>query len=179
MYGAFYMARGIQSDKIDGTVVRILAGPVTMRDYFVQNFFAAMVPMTAVSVVVGALGMLLHGWEFQLTLGLILLYIMLSSTSIGLSFAWSCLFKNAETSTVVFSMLMMLVVFLSGMLLPLDVLPDILLYIGALFPGQWAVRGIESLLSYGFDGYMYWLSLLAMLMFAVAYLLYGGKRRII
>jgi ABC-type multidrug transport system permease subunit len=64
-------------------------------------------------------------------------------------------------------------------MLPLSIVPETIQYIGAFFPAQWAVRAIEALNEYGIGAGMYWLSLLAMLMFAAAYLLYGGKRRII
>jgi ABC-2 type transport system permease protein len=173
------MARGIQSDKIDGTVIRILAGPVTMRGYLVQNFFASMLPMLGVSTALGILGMIIHGWGLEKVIGLVLIYSFLAATSIGLSFTWSCIFKNAESATLVFTMMMMLVVFISGMMLPLSIIPDAIQYVGALFPAQWAVRAIEALNEYGLGAGTVWLSLLAMSMFAIAYLLYGGKRRII
>jgi ABC-type multidrug transport system permease subunit len=150
-----------------------------MRDYLVQNFAASMLPMFGVSTIIGGLGMVVHGWDLEKAIGLAVIYTFLAATSIGLSFAWSCIFKSAESSTITFTMLMMLVVFICGMMFPLSLIPTAILYIGALFPAQWAVRAIEALNEYGIGNYMFWLSLLAMTLFAVAYLLYGGKRRII
>ncbi|MCL1883252.1 MAG: ABC transporter permease [Defluviitaleaceae bacterium] len=179
MFGAFYMAKSIQNDKIDGAVIRILAGPVTMRSYLVQNFLATMIPLSAIVAIISALGIIMYGWAFSLAVGLLLCYAFLGATSVGLSFVWSCLFKNKESGSVLYSMLMMVIILLCGLLIPLDALPAPLFYIGAIFPAHWASRAIEALLEYGGFVGIYWLSLLAMLLFAAAYLLYGGKRRII
>lgn len=179
MFGAFFMARGIQNDKIDGVVIRVLAGPVTMFNYLVQNFFAAMVPMVGLCAIIGVLGVMLHGWGIPFAVGLAICYSFLAATSIGLSFVFSCWFKDKEVSTSVFTVVITFVAFLGGFTFPLSLLPAPLFYAGALFPAHWTSLAIENLLDYGFSARMYWLSLLAMFLFAVAYILYGGKRRII
>jgi ABC-type multidrug transport system permease subunit len=178
MFGAFYMAKGIQNDKLDGTVIRILAGPVTMRDYLVSNFLASMVPMLGVSALLGVLGTVLRGWDLSFAVRLGLCYALLAATSIGLSFVWSCLFKDKEAASVVFGVGMMIVTFMSGLMLPHAIMPPAVLHAGALFPAHWAARAIDTLVIYG-GGNMYWLSLVAMVLFVVAYMLYGGKRRIV
>jgi len=178
MFGAFVMARSIQVDKMDGTITRILAGPVTMRGYLVQNFMSAMVPMTVLSIALGIIGVALHSWEISFALGLAICYILLSATSIGLSFVWSCLFKDKETSTAVLSVLITAIASLGGLMIPLALLPRFLRFLGALFPAHWATRALENLMDYGMNT-QFWLSMLAMFLFTVAYLLYGGKRRII
>ena len=178
MFGAFMMARSIQLDKLDGTIVRILAGPVTMRSYLVQNFFSAMIPMTVLSAIIAAVGVLLHSWEISFAVGLALCYALLAATSIGLSFVWSCLFKDKEASVAVFSVLITLMATLGGLMIPISIMPDMMRRIGMVFPAHWAARGVYVLASHGMNG-EYWLSLLAMFLFTVAFLLYGGKRRLI
>jgi len=178
IFGAFFMARSIQQDKMDGTIIRILAGPVTMRSYLVQNFLSAMIPMAVLSVLIGVLGLALNGWELYFAAGITLCYIFLTASSVGLSFAWSCLFKDKEASYAVLSVLITAVATVGGLMIPLSVLPNALRIIGTIFPAQWAARAIESLMEYGLNG-QFWLSMLAMFLFTVAYLLYGGKRRII
>jgi len=178
MYGAFVMARSIQIDKRDGTVVRILAGPITMRAYLIQNFLSSMIPMTVLSLIIGAIGLIQHNWTIEYAGGVVLIYFFLSATSIGLSFVWSCLFKDKETSTAVLSVLITFVATLGGLMIPLRFLPDALQFIGALFPAYWAARGLESLMDYGMNT-QFWLGILAMFLFTVAYILYGGRRRIV
>lgn len=178
LYGGFMMARGIQADKMNGVIIRILAGPVTMRSYLVQNFFSAMVPMTVLSALIGAVGFILHSWEIQFALALVLVYIILAASSIGLSFVWSCIFKDQEASTAIFSVLITGVAMIGGLFLPLAILPRPLWLFGALFPAHWAARAMETFMDYGMNG-EYWLSLLAMILFTVAFLLYGSKRRLV
>jgi len=178
IFGGFYIARSIQIDKMDGTIVRILAGPITMRGYLVQNFLSAMIPMTVLSVLIGVLGLTLHGWELYFAAGLAICYIFLAATSIGLSFVWSCIFKDKEASSAVFAVMLTAVATLSGLMIPFALLPNFLQYIGALFPAQWANRSLEALLEYGLNMH-FWLGILAMFLFTVAFILYGGKRRLV
>jgi len=178
MFGAFFMASGVQHDKLEGVIVRIMAGPITMRNYLLQNLLAAVAPMIGLITVMCVVGIFLHGWGMTFAIGLAVCYSFIAVTSIGLSFVWSCLFKDKEASNIAFSFLMMFIGLISGLILPLSILPAPVFYAGALFPAHWAARAIEALLEYGFTG-MYWLSILAMFLFAVAYLLYGGKRRLI
>lgn len=178
MYGAFVMARSIQVDKLDGVIVRILAGPITMRDYLVQNFLAAMIPMVFLSFALGVVGMIASGWHFTFALGAALCYVFLAATSIGLSFVWSCVFKNREMSSAVHGVFITMVATIGGMIIPLTLLPDAIFYLGALFPAHWAARSIGALYEHGFS-VEYWLGIAAMFLFSAAYLLYGGKRGII
>ena len=178
MLGAYFMARSIQQDKLDGTVIRILAGPVTMRGYLVQNFFSTMVPMAGIIAASIVFGAIIHGWGIGFAVQLAVCYLFLAATSVGLAFAWSCIFKDKEASFAVFSVFLTAVASLGGLLLPLELLPGPLPYISALLPAHWAARAIEALLHDGARG-MYMFSLLAMTLFATAFLIYGSKRRII
>jgi len=178
MLGAFYMARGIQLDRIDGTLIRILAGPVTMRSYLIQNFFSAMIPTTGMSVLIGVVGFARHGWGVEFAAGVALCYAFLGGTSIGLSFVWAALFKNKEASVAAFVIVVNLLATVGGLMMPLSILPVFLRRFGALFPPHWAARGLENLINYGMNG-QFWISLAVMLLFAGIYILYGSKRRIV
>ena len=178
MWGAFTMAKAIQQDRATGVIHRILAGPVSMGNYLVQNFFAALVPMVIISTVIAIVSVLLHDWSITIAFGVAICYIFLAASAIGLSFAWSCIFKDGEASAVGVSMILTVVATIGGFMLPLFILPDVLRYIGALTPAHWASRAIEELLREGFTN-MYWLSLLAMAMFAFVFIAYGSKRRMV
>lgn len=178
LWGAFTMAKSIQQDRTSGVVNRIVAGPVTMFSYLVQNFFASLAPMVVLSIIVGALSFLLHDWSITVAIGVTLCYILLASTSIGLSFAWSCIFKDSEASAVGVSMILTLVATIGGFMFPLSMMPRPLFYIGALLPAHWASRSIDAILVDGFSN-MYWLGLLAMAMFTFMFVLYGSKRRLV
>ena len=179
MFGAFMMAGGIQADKQDGVTVRILAGPVTFRSYLIQNFFAGLVPMVVLLLVISGLGLALHGWELPFAAGVLLCYTLLSATMIGLSFVWAVLFKDKEASLVAFTLVVMLMGLVGGLMIPQEIMPAVLRNLGAVFPPHWAARGLTALTA---DGALfttqYWVSMGALALFAIALLLFGSKRRI-
>jgi len=179
MFGAFLMANSIQKDKIEGVITRILAGPVTLRSYLAQNFLAAIIPMSVVSLIVGVLGYVLHNWGLTLTVGMILVYILVSASSIGISFVWSCLFKDKEASLSGISVLLTTTALIGGFMMPLSMLPVVPYYIGMAFPAHWASRSIEQLVVYNEFTNMYWLGLLATGLFTIVFILYGSKRRLV
>ena len=178
IFSAFFFGRGILNDKIDGTVTRILAAPVSSFSYFAQNLLAYMVPLSAQIAVVVAVGAILYGWGIAFALLLALCYAVFAMSSVAFSFAWSCLFKSKESNSSSFGVVVMIVLLISGLTLPAQMLPAPVRAVGMLFPAHWMASGIGALLESD-PAPRYWLSLAAMSMFTVAYLLYGGKRRII
>ena len=179
--GAFLMAQGILNDRADGALTRILAGPVSMFNYLVQNLLAFMVPLTVQVILVTLLGAILYGWGLTLALALFLCYTVFTISAVAMSFAWNCLFKTKESSFSSFGAMVTFGSFLSGAFMPVELFPEgILRYIGAILPAYWAMRGLNSLsLTEPTITGDYWLSILAMLLFTMAFLLYGGKRRLI
>jgi len=176
--GTFLMAQGTLNDRENGTIIRILSAPVSMFNYLVQNLLAYMVPLIVQVFLVSALGMILYDWGITLALALFVCYTVFTISSVALSFAWNCLFKRKASSFPAFGALVSFGTFLSGALLPLTLFPTVLQYVGTIFPAYWAVRGINEALEVGMTG-DYWLSILAMALFTMAFLLYGGKRRMI
>ncbi|MCL2189078.1 MAG: ABC transporter permease [Defluviitaleaceae bacterium] len=178
MFGAFMMAGSIQADKLDGVTIRILAGPITFRTYLMQNFFAGLVPTVVLLLIIGGIGMGLHGWTLPFAGAVIICFTLLSATMIGLSFVWAVLFKDKEASLVAFTLIVMLMGMLGGLMIPMSTMPAVLRNIGAIFPPHWAARGLEELVTYGTFTTQYWVSMAALVLFAVVLLLYGSKRRI-
>ncbi|MCL2216223.1 MAG: ABC transporter permease [Defluviitaleaceae bacterium] len=179
MFGGFFMAKGVQNDRMEGVLLRILCGPVTTRTYLWQNLLGAAVPMVGLTALISAIGHVVLNWETTFTLGIFLTYTFLAMSSVGLSFVWSSLFKSKEASSGAFGAVMTLISALSGFMIPLHLMPDFLFYTGALFPAHWASRAMQIMLDYGEFSQMFWLSMLAMFLFTVAFILFGAKRRLI
>jgi ABC-2 type transport system permease protein len=165
-------------DKLDRTIIRILAAPTSMLRYLAENFFACLIPMTLQIIILALIGYFLYGWQALFTFYLVLCYTVFAMASVTLFFAWSCLFKSKETSSMMFGFVAMFAAILGGFMLPLELLPRAVQFLGAVFPAYWVSVGIRELLDTGAT-LTYWLALGAVLLFAVVYLLYGGKRRII
>ena len=179
IFGAFTMSKNIIADKEDGAITRILMGPVSMRSYLSQNLLSSMMPLTAQLIVVSLLGMLLRDWTFTVAAGVFLGYFMLTATCVAMAFAWQCLFKDSEGSTVGFSFLATAMAFLGGLFVPTSLFPGVLEHIGVIFPSYWAMRSLNYLLENGQFVAQYWVGLGALVLFSAAFLLYGGKRRIV
>ncbi|MCL2573554.1 MAG: ABC transporter permease [Defluviitaleaceae bacterium] len=177
--GAFLMAQGTISDRESGAITRIMSAPISMRNYLMQNLFAYMVPLTIQVALITALGVILYDWGLTLALGLFLCYTVFTATSVMMSFAWNCLFKKKESSFTTFGAVVTFGSMLSGAYVPLELLPEALQYVGAIFPAYWGMRGISSLLELGAISIDYWIGIAAMIMFMIVFLLYGGKRRMI
>jgi len=174
--GAFLMSQSVLKDKEDGSIIRILAAPVTMLGYLTQSLLAFTVPLLVQTALISAAGAVLYGWDAAFLFALALCYIAFTVSAVALGFAWSCLFKCRDNSSSIFITLITFGSFLSGIFLPLELLPRPLQYVGAIIPSYWAVRGISALPEYDTA---YWSALLAMLLLAAIYLFYGGKRRLI
>jgi len=178
MFSASSIAKGIMLDKLDGTIIRILAAPTNMLRYLAQNFMSSMIMLTFQIIIIVALGKFLYNWQTEFAFYLGLCYTVFAMASVTLLFAWSCLFKDKENSSMLFGFVVTFAAVLGGFMLPLELLPQVVQYIGAIFPAYWVSTGITELLESGAT-LKYWLSLGAIILFAVVYLLYGGKRRII
>jgi len=179
MSGAFLMSQSILTDKLDGAIVRILAAPLTMRRYLAENLLSCTVPLLVQMALVSLLGFILYDWSLTLSFAMFLCYTVLTLSMVGMSFAWHCLFKNKENGNTGFIFVIMLTALLGGVVLPLELLPGVLEYVGVVFPVYWAMRGMRYVLETGAIGIEYWMSIAALLLFTAAFLLYGGKRRII
>jgi len=178
MVGSFILARSIIDDRLDKTIYRILAAPISMYNYLIQNLLAYLLPLLVQIIVIVIIGAMLYGWGLGFSLALILCYTIFAVTSVSMSFAWSCLFQNKYSNFSAFVILATFAGFIGGFWVPISLLPDSMRFLGMLFPAYWASNGIYSLGAYGVT-WEYWLSLIAMLLFSAVYLLYGGKRRII
>ncbi|MCL2377200.1 MAG: ABC transporter permease [Defluviitaleaceae bacterium] len=179
MSGAYLMSLNILKDKAEGAIHRILAAPVTMRQYLMQNLLACMVPLTAQMLIISALGYFLYDWSITLSLAIFLCYSVLMLASVAMAFAWHCLFKDGDQSASSFMFLLTFMAVLGGLFVPTEFFPGVLQYLGAIFPVYWGIQGLNSVLETGAISSDFWLPIAAMLLFTAAFLLYGGKRRII
>ncbi|MCL2401983.1 MAG: ABC transporter permease [Oscillospiraceae bacterium] len=179
MSSAYLMSLSILTDKADGAIIRILAAPITMRRYLTENLAACAMPLLVQMVIVSTLGRILYSWSLTLSIAVFLCYTVLTIASVTMAFAWHCLFKKVEGNVVGFPLILFLTAFLGGLTFPVEAFPGPLQYAGVIFPAYWAVRGLSAVLETGAMNGAFWLGIAAMLLFSIAYLLYGGKRRII
>ena len=179
MSSAYLSSLSILTDKADGVIVRILSAPITMRRYLAENLLSCMVPLFVQISLISVLGAILYDWGATLSIAVFLCYTVLTLASVAMAFAWHCLFKGKEGNVIGFTMVLFLTAFLGGMTFPVEAFPGPLQYVGALFPAYWALRALRLIEELGTMSGEYWLAIAAMALFTIAFLLYGGKRRIV
>ena len=177
MFSAMPMARNFLNDRVSGVLTRVLSGPTSSRKYLAQTLLAYSIPIILPLWLIVGVGAVRHGWELDFALWLALSYAVYAAATVGFALAWSCLFRNNETSMSIMGVFISVIAVLSGLMIPLENLPGVLAYVGAIFPAYWASTAITNLRDYGVN-LMYWVSLGAMVLFTVAFVLFGGKRRI-
>jgi len=178
MIGAVLLSNNILKDKVDGVIPRILLGPVTMTDYFFQNLLACMIPLTLQSFSVGIIGVLLHDWTLSFGLALGLSYTLFSVAMTTLCFSFYALFREKETGNLGILAVTMMSAMLGGLTIPKSLLPITVQRVGALLPPHWISRSIYSL-NTGEITLEFWIYQGILVLFAVIFLLFGGKRRMI
>jgi len=176
MFAAFSLVRSIMTERVTGTVVRIYAAPVTTFRYLSQNLIAFCLLLGVQIVILVAAGTVMYHWEIGTAALLIVCYIVFAVTCITFSLAWYSLFRSREMSDAVFSIVISFMAMLGGIFIPIPLLPELLRKIGMLFPTYWLSNALLSiqLREFGMD---YWLSVIIMLLFSAAFLLYGSRRR--
>jgi ABC-2 type transport system permease protein len=177
MSGAYTMSLGILKDKEDGAVIRILTAPVSIVNYFTQNLMAFMIPLLLQIVVLALAGYHLYEWNFQFTVAAAFAYSLFTMATVAFAFAWHAFFKNSNNSKNGFMAALMFIALLCGMIFPLDVLPGVLQYAGAVFPAYWMTRTVSLLLEVGMS-VEFWLFQGIQVLFIVGFILYGGKQQI-
>lgn len=177
LYGAFVLVRAIMNDRVTGTITRILAAPVTTFQYLFQNLLAYLLLLTVQIFVIICIGTFLYKWHFVFSLKQFLCYTIFAATSISFSLAWNSLFRSKLLSDGVFSVVVSLMTLLGGVYFPIDMLPDFLKKIAMLFPNYWLSNAIFHMQNeQGFNNYL--ISIAALLLFAISYLIFGSKKRL-
>lgn len=177
MYGAFVLVRAIMNDRVSGTVTRIFAAPVTTFQYLFQNLLAYLLLLAMQIFLILGLGMLLYNWNFMLSLQLSLCYTIFAATSISFSLAWNSLFRNKLMADGVFSIVVNFMAILGGVFFSIDKLPGILEKVAMLFPNYWLSNALYLLQANEGLEY-YYISIAILLLFTIAYLIFGSKRRL-
>lgn len=180
MYIAFSLVRLLMTDRMTAAVVRIYAAPITTLQYLFQNLIAFwLIIMTQVFVVV-ILGILLYDWSITMAVLLVFSYGIFAAVSITFSLAWNSIFKSKVISDAVFGIVISFMALFGGIFIPISLLPDQIRKIGMIFPTYWITNALLTIQKPSGITALgeYWSSILIMLMFMFAFLLYGGKRRL-
>jgi len=165
-------------DRIDGSIIKIFMSPVSTVSYIFQNLLSAIMPVVVQIVILGILGIVRYNWEVEILVGISVTLLIFAVTNTAFSFCWNMFFKSKSGSRYSFMFVGAVMLLLSGIMVPIEALPGIMQYVGAIFHTHWLMRGLNVLALEGLSA-SFWMYQGVMLLFATAFLLLGGRRRTI
>jgi len=176
MLSAHLMAALILEDRIDGSIIKILISPVSMKRYIFQNLLAAIIPLLTLIVLLVLMGYFRYGWTLHFVGGVWVLMLTCTLATAAFAFCWNMFFNSKNSSNYSYLFLVALVMLLSGLMVPTEALPGFAQHVGAVFHLYWFTRALIALVEYGTNA-PFWLYNAIMMMFAIVFLLIGGRRR--
>jgi len=121
---------------------------MTASAYFIGKMVMVAVATVAEVIVLLAVGMLVFDVELPseagrwLTFGWVLVLSVISCSLLGI--AISGLAKSAQSAAATTNVPYIALMFLSGVYITIDALPDWMITVGSLFPIKWAAQGLRS-----------------------------------
>jgi ABC-2 type transport system permease protein len=176
MYSSPLLAGMILEDRIDGSIARVLISPVSKVSYIFQNLLSAIIPLMIQIILLGILGLIRYNWSIEFAMGVVVSMTLFAIANTAFAFCWNMFFKSKAGSKYSLWFAVAVISFISGLLVPIEVLPDALRNIGAFTHPYWLMRSANVLVQYGMN-MEFWLFMGALVLFSVAFLLLGGRGR--
>jgi len=176
MFAAFLMVRSIVEDRLSNVLVRIGAAPVSHLRYLAENLMAYGVLLMIQNALVVGLGVLVHGDRIPLPFLLFAAYFCFSLTSIAFALAWCSLFGRRDVAYGTLSSVIIVLAMLGGFYWPIEIMPELMRRVASVTPPYWMMEA-AVVLQQGGPAWRFALSLSVMLLFTVAFLLVGSRRR--
>ncbi len=142
MFIGIRMASILLEDRLKGVVKRLAIAPVSYFQYLSQNLLAYAV-IVIILCVITVFGGVLIGQELYRPLMLLFLFISFSITSLAVAIAWLSLFRSKELASLVYFSLVLLAATLGGIIIPLQLFPEMLTRIAVVMPTYWLAEGMN------------------------------------
>lgn len=163
-------------DRAKGVVKRLAVAPIRHDQYLSQHLLAYSAIMIVQCVIVIA-GGVWAGHDLYRPAWLLCLYISFSFTCIAIALAWITIYRNKDSTFMVYMSLITILVILGGLLMPIEMFPDMLKQIAVLFPTFWLAEGMkwivfgENVLDFLLINGVLWL-------YTTAFMIIGSTRKI-
>ena len=145
LYTAFLLGRPIAEDRIKGIIVRIAASPLGVWRYLGGHLAAGFL-LLGVQISLFLIGSyFVHGLATIEYLHLFLLYLSFSVFCTSFALAWNNLFRSFNVSLGLFSGIGSVLCLVSGVSLPLMLIPQQIRNVTMFLPTYWLPFGIEAL----------------------------------
>lgn len=176
LFAAFLMVRSVVEDRISGTLARIAVAPVSWFRYLGETLVAYGLLMVLQNALFVGLGVARHGGGLGKPLLSFAAFASFSLTSIAFSLAGFSLFGRREIAYATIPTVITLLSLLGGFYAPVEMMPAMLRKAAMVTPPYWLVEA-QSVLARGETPGRFVLSVAIMLLFAMAFLVVGSRRR--
>ncbi len=176
MFAAFLMVRTTLEDRLSGVLSRIGVAPVNYFRYLWETLLAYGLLLVAQNAVVAGLGAVVYGGTLKAPLLQFAAFSCFSFTSIAFSLAGCSLFGRREITYASVPTVITLLSLLGGFYAPVEMMPEMLQKAAMVTPPYWLIKAL-SVLQRGDPPGRFVLSLAIMLLFSMAFLVVGSRRR--
>ena len=176
MFTAFLMVRTILEDRVSGVLTRIAMAPVSYFRYLGETLLAYGLLLVAQNALIAGLGSVVYGGTLKAPILQFVALTCFSLTSIAFCLAGFSLFGRRETTYASLSTAITLLSLLGGFYAPVEIMPEVLQKAAMIAPPYWLIRAL-SVIQRGDAPARFVLSLAIMLLFAMAFLVVGSRRR--
>lgn len=144
-YSSFLLSRPVIEDRMRGLIVRIAASPVSTFKYLGSHLAAyfLLIGLQILLFIGGSI--LVHHLKAVFYLQLVLLYLSFTIMGIAFSLAWSSIFRSFNLSFGLFAGGASLMCLVSGISMPLAMIPDSVQRLVMFLPTYWLPYGIRAL----------------------------------
>jgi ABC-2 type transport system permease protein len=175
-YAAFLMVRSVVEDRLSGTLARIGVAPISYFGYLGETLLAYGLLMVLQNALFVGLGVARYGESLGSPLLRFAAFACFSLTSIAFSLAGFSLFDRREIAYATVPTVITLLSLLGGFYAPVEMMPEVLRKSAMVTPPYWLIKA-QSVLTRGEAPGRFVLSLAIMLLFAMAFLVVGSRRR--
>lgn len=175
LFSAFILSKPIVEERLNKITVRISATPTKYISYL-SSHLTAYTSILVVQNIIFILGIYLYWKDLNINywyiFSLNFVYILMS---IAFSLCWNSLFKSYNLSFGLFSGFASIMCLVSGVTMPLQVIPEEIKKFIVVLPTYWLPYGLNSL----HDGNIKYVLIahLVLLIYSGIFLLIGSKRR--
>ncbi|KMK77925.1 ABC transporter permease [Alkalihalobacillus pseudalcaliphilus] len=167
----------ILEDRMRGVVKRLAVAPISHLRYLTQNLIAYFIILVIqCGILIG--GGVLIGLELYQPFWLFILFVCFSLSAIGFSLMWISFFRSREMSMIIFVSVISLIAVLGGVMIPIELMPDVLQKVAIVFPTYWLAAGLDWVV-FGDQGVKDFLAINGMLiLFTILFLIIGSARKL-
>lgn len=139
---------GVTLDREDGTLKRLHGTPMTAPAYFIGKIVLVVVASVAEVILLLAVGMIMFDLSLPteagrwFTFAWVFVLGIVSCSLLGI--AISTIAKSAQSASATTNLPYIALLFMSGVYITIDTLPDWMLTVGSFFPIKWAAQGFRS-----------------------------------